>query len=113
MLHVNGDDPEAVVHVMWLASAYRTRFHRCVCITWQAFLPFVAVTLFVWCSDILVDIWCYRRHGHNESDVGHITQPKVRNACCIACSCALAYFHILARGFGVDVRHHRPTSERL
>ncbi|MBM3644341.1 MAG: 2-oxoglutarate dehydrogenase E1 component [Alphaproteobacteria bacterium] len=53
ILHVNGDDPEAVVHCARIAVEFRQRFKR----------------------DIVVDIFCYRRHGHNESDEPMFTQP--------------------------------------
>lgn len=55
ILHVNGDDPEAVVRVARLAFAYRERFHR----------------------DIVIDLLCYRRHGHNEADDPSFTQPRM------------------------------------
>ena len=55
ILHVNGDDPEAVVRVARLAFAYRQRFHR----------------------DIVIDLICYRRHGHNEADDPSFTQPQM------------------------------------
>ena len=52
-LHANGDDPEAVVQAGRLAAEFRTRFHE----------------------DVLVDLVCYRRHGHNELDDPTFTQP--------------------------------------
>ncbi len=53
VLHVNGDDPEAVVYCMKLAVEYRQKFNK----------------------DIFVDMVCYRKHGHNESDEPKFTQP--------------------------------------
>ncbi len=53
ILHVNGDDPEAVTFVSKLAIDYRQQFGR----------------------DIVIDMWCYRRFGHNEGDEPSFTQP--------------------------------------
>jgi 2-oxoglutarate dehydrogenase E1 component len=53
ILHVNGDDPEAVTFACKLAIEYRQRFSR----------------------DIVIDMWCYRRFGHNEGDEPSFTQP--------------------------------------
>ena len=55
ILHVNGDDPEAVFVAARLALEYRQRFHR----------------------DVVLDIFCYRRFGHNEIDEPSFTQPKM------------------------------------
>lgn len=57
VLHVNGDDPEAVVFCVKLAVEFRQKFNR----------------------DIFVDMVCYRRHGHNESDEPKFTQPSLYN----------------------------------
>ncbi len=57
VLHVNGDDPEAVVFAVRLATAYRQEFQ----------------------ADIFVDMVCYRRHGHNEADEPKFTQPDLYN----------------------------------
>ena len=57
ILHVNGDDPEAVVRVAEFAFAYRQRFHR----------------------DVVIDLVCYRRRGHNEGDDPSMTQPLMYN----------------------------------
>jgi 2-oxoglutarate dehydrogenase E1 component len=53
IFHVNGDDPEAVVHVTKIATEFRQKFHK----------------------DVVVDMFCYRRHGHNEGDEPSFTQP--------------------------------------
>ncbi|WP_419896254.1 2-oxoglutarate dehydrogenase E1 component [Roseomonas sp. USHLN139] len=53
ILHVNGDDPEAVVFAARMAAEYRMKFG----------------------ADVVLDIVCYRRHGHNETDEPAFTQP--------------------------------------
>src|SRR5689334_2268771 len=55
ILHVNGDDPEAVTFCCKLATEFRTTFNR----------------------DIVIDMWCYRRFGHNEGDEPSFTQPQM------------------------------------
>jgi 2-oxoglutarate dehydrogenase E1 component len=55
ILHVNGDDPEACVAATELAFEYRQRFHK----------------------DVVLDMVCYRKHGHNEGDDPSYTQPLV------------------------------------
>jgi 2-oxoglutarate dehydrogenase E1 component len=53
IFHVNGDDPEAVVHVVKIAMDFRQRFGK----------------------PVVIDMFCYRRHGHNEADEPAFTQP--------------------------------------
>ncbi|XP_047263307.1 2-oxoglutarate dehydrogenase, mitochondrial-like [Capsicum annuum] len=55
IFHVNGDDAEAVAHVCELAAEWRQKFH----------------------ADVVVDIVCYRRFGHNEIDEPSFSQPKM------------------------------------
>ena len=53
VFHVNGEDPEAVIHVTRLAIEFRQRFHK----------------------DVVLDVFCYRKYGHNEGDEPRFTQP--------------------------------------
>jgi len=55
VFHVNGDDPEAVVKCVEIATRYRQKFN----------------------SDVFIDMVCYRRHGHNEGDDPKFTQPQL------------------------------------
>ncbi|MFZ4809674.1 MAG: 2-oxoglutarate dehydrogenase E1 component, partial [Hyphomicrobiaceae bacterium] len=55
IFHVNGDNPEAVVHVAKIATEFRQKFQK----------------------PVVIDMICYRRHGHNESDEPAFTQPRM------------------------------------
>ena len=57
IFHVNGDDPEAVVHAAKVATEFRQKFHK----------------------DAVIDIFCYRRFGHNEGDEPMFTNPLMYN----------------------------------
>ncbi|WP_455373729.1 2-oxoglutarate dehydrogenase E1 component [Limibacillus halophilus] len=58
IFHVNGDDPEAVVHVARIATEFRMQFKK----------------------DVIIDMFCYRRFGHNEGDEPAFTQPLMYKA---------------------------------
>ncbi|HWE06457.1 MAG TPA: 2-oxoglutarate dehydrogenase E1 component, partial [Rhizomicrobium sp.] len=58
IFHVNGDDPEAVVHCARIATEFRQLFHK----------------------DVVIDMFCYRRFGHNETDEPAFTQPSMYRA---------------------------------
>jgi len=55
VFHVNGEDPEAVAQAVTLATEYRQRFH----------------------GDVVLDLFCYRKYGHNEGDEPRFTQPEM------------------------------------
>jgi 2-oxoglutarate dehydrogenase E1 component len=53
IFHVNGDDPEAVVHAARIAVEFKQQFH----------------------ADVIIDMFCYRRFGHNEGDEPSLRSP--------------------------------------
>ncbi len=55
VFHVNGEDPEGVAQTVRLAAEYRQRFH----------------------GDVVIDLYCYRKYGHNEGDEPRFTQPRM------------------------------------
>ena len=82
IFHVNGEDPEAVAQVVRLAMDFRRQFRR----------------------DVVIDMYCYRRYGHNESDEPGFTQPLMYRAISQRKSVREGYLdHLLA--------HHGVTRE--
>jgi 2-oxoglutarate dehydrogenase E1 component len=69
IFHVNGEDPEAVCQVVDLAVDFRQRFHR----------------------DVLIELWCYRKLGHNEGDEPSYTQPVMYRTIATKPSIRMAY----------------------
>ncbi len=77
IFHVNGEDPDAVAHVVQLAMDFRARFQR----------------------DVVIDMYGYRRHGHNEGDEPAFTQPVLYRAIAQRKSVREGYLeHLLALG---------------
>ena len=83
VLHANGDDPEAVVHVVDIAIDYRNTFRR----------------------DVVIDLVCYRRYGHNEGDEPSYTQPLMYQKIKSHASVAHLYGESLVR------QGHLPAAE--
>ena len=69
IFHVNGDDVEAVIHVARIATEFRDTFRK----------------------DVVIDLWTYRRYGHNESDEPAFTQPLMYQAIAARPSVAAVY----------------------
>ncbi|MER5596301.1 multifunctional oxoglutarate decarboxylase/oxoglutarate dehydrogenase thiamine pyrophosphate-binding subunit/dihydrolipoyllysine-residue succinyltransferase subunit [Streptomyces sp. NPDC002265] len=82
ILHVNGDDPEAVVRAARLAFDYRQTFHK----------------------DVVIDLVCYRRHGHSEVDDPSITQPAMYDRIDAVPSVRMLYADALLRRGEVSTR---------
>ncbi|MFM8713418.1 MAG: thiamine pyrophosphate-dependent enzyme, partial [Actinomycetota bacterium] len=75
IFHVNGDDPEACVRVAKMAFDYRQAFHK----------------------DVVIDMVCYRRHGHNEGDDPSYTQPLMYKAIAERASVRKLYLEMLVK----------------
>jgi 2-oxoglutarate dehydrogenase E1 component len=94
IFHVNGEDPEAVTQVIELALDFRERFGR----------------------DVVIDMYCYRRHGHNEGDEPGFTQPGLYDVIRTRSTVRESYLERLltlgevsrddAEGIGEDRREH-------
>ena len=82
IFHVNGEDPEAVAQVVDLAVDFRQRFHR----------------------DALIELWCYRKHGHNEADEPSYTQPQMYRAIAAKPSIRTSYVEAFAAVPGSDAQ---------
>ena len=79
VFHVNGEDPEAVAQVVNLAMDFRQRFKR----------------------DVVIDMYCYRRRGHNESDEPSFTQPLLYSVISHRESVREGYLHHLLKKGGI------------
>ena len=91
IFHVNGDDPEACVRVMHLAFEYRQEFDM----------------------DIVIDLVCYRRHGHNEGDEPAFTQPLMYSKIEERRSVRKLYLEIAAEPRRADGRRGRAVVRGL
>jgi 2-oxoglutarate dehydrogenase E1 component len=95
IFHVNGDDPEACVRVGRLAFAFRQRFHK----------------------DVVIDMVCYRRFGHNEQDDPSLTQPLLYQLIKEHRSVRKLYMESLVRRGDIDLdqaeEHLKDFSSRL
>jgi 2-oxoglutarate dehydrogenase E1 component len=80
IFHVNGEHPEAVARVILLAMEFRARYQK----------------------DVVIDMWCYRRHGHNEADDPAFTQPLMYAAIRQRKSVREAYLENLLKLGGVQ-----------
>lgn len=90
VFHVNGDDPEAVVRVARLAFDYRQAFHK----------------------DVVVDLVCYRRHGHSEVDDPSITQPAMYDRIAARPSIRNLYVESLYTAGVIDEREAERARQR-
>jgi len=91
IFHVNGDEPEAVVFASRLAAEYRQKFG----------------------ADVVLDIVCYRRHGHNESDEPAFTQPLMYKAIRERATTRTLYARALALEGSIPFEESNEISERF
>jgi len=89
IFHVNGDDPDAAVHVIKLALAYRQRFG----------------------DDVVIDMVCYRRHGHNEGDEPAFTQPRLYSKIRRRSSARALYAERLEEEGAIDGEHAKTVMQ--
>src|SRR5262249_13517866 len=81
IFHVNGEDPESVAQVVELAVDFRQQFHR----------------------DALIDLWCYRKYGHNEGDEPSFTQPVMYRKIAQKASIRAEYVERLSQAKGLTL----------
>lgn len=91
IFHVNGDDPSAVVHAAKLAIAFRQQFN----------------------IDVFIDLWCYRRRGHNESDEPAYTQPLMYEQIAKHASVVQLYARKLLEAGDIDGAYVEQVVNRL
>ena len=91
IFHANGDDPEAVVHVTKIATEFRQRFKK----------------------PVVIDMFCYRRHGHNEADEPAFTQPLMYRPHRRASERGRGLLRAPGRGGAVHPRRDRPHAGRV
>ena len=91
IFHVNGDDPEACVRVARLAYDYRQAFHK----------------------DVVIDMVCYRRHGHNEGDDPSYTQPLMYKRIDARRSVRKLYTEALVKRGDISIEEAEKAPRRL
>jgi len=90
IFHVNGEDPEAVAQVVQLAMAFRHEFQR----------------------DVVIDMYCYRRFGHNEGDEPRFTQPQMYETIRKRPSVRKAYLERLLKRSDISQEEAEELAER-
>jgi 2-oxoglutarate dehydrogenase E1 component len=80
IIHINGEDPEAVAQAVDIAVDFRQRFHR----------------------DVVIDLWCYRKLGHNETDEPNYTQPVMYRAIANKPAIRSSYLEAFATSRGTE-----------